>query len=167
MARQVSNDTSPGFFMAFRGEIPAYVKIRVWKNRGRYYVLQRDGEGWESMVDFPTEDEALEVIEQHFADKDARWSLGVKVRAGWVCEEPGCGEGVGGDKTLLEAHHIEPVAICPTKRNDPTNGRCLCLFHHASKHTGWARLTILARLALVLYGRLYPHKKAEIERMVL
>lgn len=146
-------------------ETPASTKIRVWKNHGRYYVLQRDGEGWESIADFPTEDEALEVIEQHFADKDAKWALGVKVRAAWVCEVPGCGEGIGGDKKLLEAHHIEPVAVCPEKRCDPDNGQCLCIFHHASKHTGQVRLMILARLGLILYGRLYPQKKAEIQRM--
>lgn len=146
---------------------PPSVKIRVWKHKKHYYVLWREfnGGAWESMADFTTEDEALEVIEQHFGKKDARWTLAVKVRAGWVCEEEGCGEGVGGDKKMLEAHHIKPVHKFPKLRHDPENGKCLCLFHHAAAHTGWARLAILARLAFVLYGRLYPHKKAEIQRM--
>lgn len=144
---------------------PPRVKIRVWKHHNRHYVLQRDGEGWESIADFPTKDKAQEVIEQHFADKDAQWTLGVKVRAGWVCEVPGCGEGIGGDKELLEAHHIKPKEQFPELRNDPENGRCLCLFHHAAAHTGWARLAILARLGLVLLARLYPRKKGEIMRL--
>ena len=146
-------------------ETPARVKIRAWKNHGRWYVLQRDGEGWESIADFPTKDEALGVIEQHFTDKYARWSLGVKAKAGWICEQPGCGEGLGGDKTLLEAHHIKPKEQFPELKCDPENGKCYCMFHHAAKHTGWPRLIILARLALVLYGRLYPSKKPEIQRM--
>lgn len=105
---------------------------------------------------------ALTFIRQYHTDKDIDWSLGVKRRAGWICEEPGCGEGLGGDRKLLEAHHVEPVAVCPEKRHDLDNGKCLCIFHHASKHTGQVRLMILARLGLILYGRLYPHKKVEI-----
>lgn len=114
-----------------------------------------------------TENKALDSIRQYHADKDLEWSTNVKIRAGWVCEGPGCGEGVGGDRELLEAHHIEPVSVCPEKRHDPDNGKCLCMFHHAGRHTGWARLIILARLALVLLARRNPHKKAEIERMVV
>ena len=146
---------------------PATVKIRCWKKYGFYWVIQRLGDCWESMADFPTKDEALEAIEQHFGDKDARWALGVKVRAGWVCEHPGCGEGIGGDRKLLEAHHIKPKEQYPELRCNPDNGKCLCSFHHAAAHTGWARLAILARLGLILYGRLYPHKKAEVQRMAI
>lgn len=111
--------------------------------------------------------EALTFIKQYHDDKDVQWSLGVKIRAGWVCEELGCGEGVGGDKKLLEAHHIKPKEQFPELRCDPKNGKCLCLFHHAAAHTGWARLAILARGFLILLARRNPHQKAEIKRMVI
>lgn len=143
-------------------EIPARVKVRVKKFRGWYYVLARNGKGWKVLDRAETRNDALEFIERHYADKDVRWSTEIKIYAGWVCEAPGCGEL---DKTLLEAHHIKPKEQYPELRYDPDNGKCLCIFHHAMAHTGQVRLMILARLGLKLYGRLYPHKKAEIRRM--
>jgi hypothetical protein len=157
--------------MGFKGKIPGTANIRVkgygrhCRKHKRFKLLARNGKGWDIIQEFSNENKAMERIGHHFADKDAKWSFEVKVRAGWVCEEPNCGEGVGGDKTLLEAHHIESVSTSPDKRNDLDNGKCLCMFHHAMKHIDWARLQILARLGLKLYGRLYPHKKAEIQRM--
>lgn len=145
-------------------ETPPSVKLRVWENQGRYYILQRDGEGWESITDFPTRKEALGVIERHFANKVAKWSFEVKTQAGWVCEQQGCGEL---DKKLLEAHHIHPREQFPEEMYDLNNGKCLCVFHHAAAHTGWARLTIMARGFLILLARLNPHQKAEIQRMAV
>lgn len=157
--------------MGFKSEIPGTVNIRVkgfgpcYRRNKHFQLLVRNGKGWDIIEEFSGENKAMERIGHHFADKDAQWVLGVKAKAGWVCEVPGCGEGVGGDKALLEAHHIEPIAVCPEKRNDPDNGKCLCIFHHAMAHTGAVRDHILARLGLILFGRLYPRKKAEIQRM--
>lgn len=146
-------------------DTPARVNVRVKKRWGYYYVLARNGERWKVINRAVTRNKALEFIEDYHTNKDIQWSTDVKIRARWTCEAPGCGEGIGGDKALLEAHHIEPVAVCPQKRHDLDNGKCLCIFHHAMAHTGQVRLMILARLGLVLYGRLYPHKKAKIQRM--
>jgi len=144
--------------------ISSTVQVRVKKFRGWYYVLARNGKGWKVLDKAETKGKALVFIEQYHTDKDIRWSTDIKIKAGWVCEEPGCGEL---DRELLESHHIEPVAVCPEKRHDLANGKCLCIFHHATAHTGWARLTILARLGLVLLARLYPHRKPEIQRMAV
>ncbi len=146
--------------MANYKKIAPRIKVRIKRIWGWFYVLARNGKGWVILDKAETRDEALKFIEDYHTNKDIRWSTDVKIRAGWVCEQ--CGEL---DRKLLEAHHIDPVAVCPEKRYDPDNGKCLCMFCHAAAHTGWARLSILARLALVLYGRLYPHKKAEIQRM--
>lgn len=151
--------------MGFKDKIPPRVNVRVKKFRGWFYTLARNGKGWKVIGQGNDRNEALEFIEDYHNNKDIEWATNVKIHARWTCEAPGCGEGIGGDKALLEAHHIEPVAVCPQKRRDPANGQCLCIFHHAGKHTGQVRLMILARLGLVLYGRLYPNKKAEIQRM--
>lgn len=143
--------------------IPPRTKVRAKRIRGWFYVLARNGKGWVILDRGKTRDEALKFIEEYHTNKDIEWTTNVKIRAGWVCEE--CGEGLGGDKELLESHHIEPVHISPAKRHDLDNGQCLCIFHHAGKHTGHERLMILARLGLILYRRLYPQKKAEIKRM--
>lgn len=144
-------------------ETPDTVKIRCWKYHDTYCVLQRDGKGWEGISGF-TKNEALEVIERHFALKDADWSLQVKMRAGYCCQHPGCGEL---EKSLLESHHVKPVSQYPELRNDLTNGKCLCLYHHALAHTGWIRRLIMARGFLILWGKLYPQRKAEIGRIEL
>lgn len=112
------------------------------------------------------QNEALEFIKQHHDNNDVQWSLDVKRRAGWVCEELGCGEL---DRELLDSDHIKPRAKYPKLAHDPENGKCRCLFCHAQKHKKaremMAYYLIMERLALKLYGRLYPHKKAEIQRM--
>lgn len=141
---------------------PARVKVRIRQFRGIFYVLARNGRSWKVLDQAETRNEALAFIEQYHTNKDVQWSTDVKIAAGWVCEEEGCGEL---DKKLLEAHHIKTKEQYPELRYAPENGKCLCIFHHAGKHTGWARLQILARLALILYGRLYPNRKGEIQRM--
>lgn len=82
----------------------------------------------------------------------AEWSLDVKIRAGWVCEHPGCGEL---DRELLESHHIKSKYYFPELALDPENGKCLCLWHHAVAHRKDPRVrdAILARLAVKLYLR--------------
>lgn len=93
-------------------------------------------------------------IEKFHADRDAQWAEEVKIKAGWCCQE--CGEL---EKDMLEAHHIKPKSLFPKLRHDISNGKCLCIYCHALAHTGTVRYYILARLAVVLYRRLYPGKK--------
>lgn len=85
-------------------------------------------------------------------DDLADWSRQVKIRAGWVCEFPGCGEL---DRKLLESHHIKPKEQFPELAKELENGECLCLYHHAVRH--WdnepVRNKILARLAIILWLR--------------
>lgn len=85
-------------------------------------------------------------------DELADWSRQVKIKAGCVCEFPGCGEL---DRKLLESHHEKPKDLFPELAKDIKNGKCLCIYHHAVEH--WdnevVRNKILARLAIVLYLR--------------
>lgn len=152
--------------MANFKRIPSRVNVRVKKSRGCYYALARNGRMWKVIDKTETRNEALEFIEQYHTDKDVRWSTDVKIRAGWVCEEPNCGEL---DKELLDSDHIKPRATYPELAHDLENGKCRCLRCHAQKHKKdgemMAYYLIMERLALVLYRRLYPHKKAEIQRM--
>lgn len=76
------------------------------------------------------------------------WALCVKIRAHWTCEE--CGEL---DRRLLDAHHIKSKAKFPALALDITNGKCLCLQCHSGQHSGWAKLAILARLAVKRMNR--------------
>ena len=82
----------------------------------------------------------------------AGWSRDVKIKAGWVCEFPNCGQI---NKNLLESHHIEPAVQFPEKAQDIDNGTCLCIYHHAVAH--WddviIRNMILARLAIFYHLR--------------
>lgn len=77
------------------------------------------------------------------------------MRAGWVCEAPGCG---CLDKELLDSHHIQPKSLYPDLADDDDNGKCLCLWHHAKKHTGWIKEKILARLGEILGRRMFEVK---------
>jgi len=88
------------------------------------------------------------------------WSLNVKIRDGWVCTEPGCGEL---DRELLDSHHIEPKYLRPDLIYEVDNGRTLCLWCHAKKHWSYeaVRNKILARLAIILYGRLYGKSRTD------
>ena len=52
-----------------------------------------------------------------------------KVLAKGKCE-------ICGSTKQLEAHHIEYWSLCPEKRIDVKNGRCLCLKCHAKMHKG-------------------------------
>lgn len=158
--------------MAYRGKIPGTVKLRVKERWGYFYVLARNGKGWVTLDKFKprntserekkrTWNDALAFREDYHTNDDFRWSIDVKIRAGWVCEE--CGEL---DRELLESHHIEPREVKPELAHDLNNGRCLCLWCHAwtgHKDNNVVRNMILARLALKLYGRLYPKKKEEIQ----
>lgn len=147
-------------------ETPPTVKARIKKRWGWWYVLARNGKGWKVIDKAKTQNKALEFIEQYHNDKDIRWSTDVKIRAGWVCEESGCGEL---DRELLDSDHIKPRAKHPELAHDLKNGKCRCLWCHAQKHKKagemMAYYLIMERLALKLYGRLYPRKKAEIQRM--
>jgi len=79
----------------------------------------------------------------------AQWSRQVKMKAGWVCEV--CGEM---DKELLESHHIVPIKIEPSKQYKLSNGKCLCIYHHAMAHPpGHTRHLIKARLCDILVRR--------------
>ncbi len=89
------------------------------------------------------------------------WSREVKIKGGWVCAD--CGEL---DKKLLDSHHIKPKGMFPALMYDLDNGQCLCLWCHAKKHTGWCVLKILARLAVILYGRLRIVPEAEMNEML-
>lgn len=91
-------------------------------------------------------------------EKLKEWSLNVKIRDGWVCLD--CGEL---DRELLEADHIEPIYLRPDLKYERSNGRTRCLWCHAKKH--WdnevIRNKILARLAIILYGRLYGKSRCD------
>lgn len=99
--------------------------------------------------------QAVDELEGHFEEKLRDWSRQVKIKGGWVCK---CGEL---DKELLESHHIEPVKVSPEKQYDLDNGQCLCLWCHAEAHITDRAVynMILARLAVILYKRLYPRKE--------
>ena len=118
------------------------------------------------MADFVEKDKALECIEQHFAGKDAKWSLDVKANAGWRCQTEGCQIGTF-NRRLLNSHHIKPVSQFPELRNDLDNGKCLCIYHHGLAHSGWVRRLIWARGFFVLLCMQYPQRKAEFERAML
>ena len=112
-----------------------------------------------------TRDEALDFIEKHFADKDARWSLEVKVKGRWVCQK--CGKGVF-DRQILESHHIQPKEKFPHLRNDLDNGECVCLWRHAWLHKDNPIVMnmILLRLVAILTKRLY-RKFSKCQRALL
>jgi hypothetical protein len=96
-------------------------------------------------------------------DELADWSRQVKIKAGWVCEFPGCGQL---DKMLLESHHIKPVAFYPDLAKDLKNGNCRCIYHHAVEH--WQdvniRNMILARLAIIYHLRYGISHKQELQQ---
>ena len=85
----------------------------------------------------------------------ADWSKQIKIRDHYTCQ--GCGEI---DKELLESHHSKPKEQFPELALDLDNGQCLCLACHAHKHRANAYIynMILARLARVLYHRIYPNR---------
>lgn len=101
--------------------------------------------------------QVVEELEGHFEQKALNWSQQVKMKGGWVCKTPGCGEI---DKDLLESHHIKPVYLFPELQYDLDNGECLCLWCHAFAHQDNMIVCnkILARLGVKLYYRLYPNK---------
>lgn len=110
---------------------PKSVKIRIYKTYGSFYVLVRDGEGWESIGCYEKKDDALQVILSRYDRWLRRWSYEVKIKAGWVCEAEGCGEL---DRRLLESHHIEPKDLFPQLMYELSNGKCLCIRCHAEAH---------------------------------
>ena len=90
-------------------------------------------------------------------EKLKEWSRNVKIRDGWVCD---CGEL---DRELLDSHHIEPKYLRPDLIYEVDNGRILCLWCHAKAHWSYeaVRNKILARLAIILYGRLYGKSRTD------
>jgi hypothetical protein len=81
------------------------------------------------------------------------WGLNVKIRAGWCCEEPGCGEI---RRPLLEAHHVVPLSVDPhNPYGRDRKGKCLCMYHHAERHKDKPTVAqrILARLGVVLWRK--------------
>lgn len=157
---------------------PPSVKIRLLYKDNLFHVMKRvgeSGEEWQSIGQFKTRNKAIDFLEAQpefppnepkvtLIDKLRRWALDVKRRAGWVCEEPGCGEL---DKEVLDAHHPKPRSEFPELTLDPENGKCVCLFDHAWRHRDNIRIMehILARLALILYQRLYPRRIKQIKEM--
>ena len=112
-------------------ETPDSVKIRIYETYGSFYVIVRDGEGWESVGCYKEKDDALQVILDYYDKKLRRWSFEVKVKAGWVCETVGCGEL---DRRLLESHHIKPKDLFPELMYELSNGKCPCIRCHAEAH---------------------------------
>jgi len=86
------------------------------------------------------------------------WSKKVKVAAHWTCQVPDCGIT---ERNILDAHHIEPVSVCPERKYDVANGQCLCLWHHAVRHSGLARILIIIRLLTIEIKRLAARKDME------
>jgi len=87
-------------------------------------------------------------------EQRAEWALNIKIRDGWVCTWPDCGEL---DRKLLEAHHEIPIHEDPSKEFDLDNGKTRCLWHHALSHSGAIRDRIKARLCDILVKRHYRH----------
>lgn len=151
---------------------PANVKIRLWEHADRFHVLQRDGEGWESLFSSKEKSKAMAVLEEKIMegldqaavgelgrmaeDRLREWSRSVKIAGGWVCRK--CGEL---DRELLESHHIKPKHSHPESTYVLENGECVCLWCHAAVHKDnpVVQSMILARLAKILYKRLYPKKE--------
>jgi len=135
---------------------PYALKRKIVRENGKHCIKEVYRDGWRTIVECETREQALIEIEAFHKNKDAKWALEVKIRAGWVCEE--CGEL---DVDMLEAHHIKPRSIHPELAHEPDNGKCVCIWCHAFEHKGITRDHILARLAIKLYGRLYPEKVQE------
>ena len=97
----------------------------------------------------------MQTTKIHTLEELADWSKGVKIKDHYVCQD--CGEL---DRTLLESHHSQPKEQYPELALDPDNGECLCLVCHADRHRANAFIynMILARLAKVLYLRMYPNR---------
>ena len=150
---------------------PPHIKLRLWKNGNIYHVMQRDGEGWEPLFQSRIEQKAQDFLEEkiqeglnHAAVSDLSrmaedrlrdWSRDVKIAGGWVCK---CGEI---DRELLESHHKKPKHSHPELTYVLDNGECICLMCHAIEHKDnpIVQNMVLARLALILYKRLYPGKE--------
>lgn len=89
-------------------------------------------------------------FEQHFANKELRWSKDVKIAGGHVCRE--CGES---HPKLIESHHIKPRAQFPELQYEPDNGELDCLWLHIYQHRKDLVIQnmILLRLVYVLTER--------------
>lgn len=133
-------------------QTPKTVKTRIWKHGGFHYVIERDGEGWESVARFRLKKKALAFLEDALDKKLYEWSQGIKIRAGWACGH--CGEM---EKVLLDAHHIKPRQQFPGLIYETANGECLCLWMHAYMHRDnlVAQNLVLLRLCRILTAKLY------------
>ena len=103
-------------------------------------------------------------IKECCLQKDLEWSRNVKIKDGWTCQD--CGE-LG--KDLLESHHTHPKDKFPELALDPDNGECLCILCHAERHRKNVYIynMILARLARVLYLRIYPNRTFGVYRKAI
>lgn len=99
----------------------------------------------------------MEAPEKTRQEELADWSKQVKIKDHYVCQGPDCGEM---DRSLLESHHSNPKEQFPELALDLDNGECLCLPCHAHEHRANAYIynMILARLAKILYLRIYPNR---------
>jgi aspartate carbamoyltransferase regulatory subunit len=143
-------------------QTPPGVMLRLRKSRGTFYVIARNGKGWKVIGQSKDRNKALEQIEKYHTNKDCQWSMDIKIRAHWRCEEENCW---CRDRELPEAHHIESVYNNATRRHDLENGQCLCMFHHGMKHKGAVRDHIHARMGLILLSRLDPTNEEIKEAM--
>lgn len=131
---------------------PLTVKVRLLERDGLFYVIQRDGDGWESIFHSKDRGKALDFLKVKLEERPNQWALEVKMRDGWCCTD--CGEL---DRSLLEAHHTKPKHIFPELADDIENGETKCIYCHAQKHKDEPAIynMILARLAIILYKRFY------------
>lgn len=65
------------------------------------------------------------------------WSLAVKERDNYVCQECGCI-----DKKILQSHHIKEYSKYEKLRFDIENGITLCIYCHAKKHPKYSHLIL-------------------------
>ena len=139
-------------------ETPERVKVRLQERRGRFYVIRRNGKGWETIAGpFDNRDTGINFLIPGFLGKLADWSIQVKMRDGYACM---CGEL---QKALLEAHHIKPKDLFPEVMFELENGITKCLWGHAVAHKDNPRIRdmILARLAVAIFPHLYPDSVKE------
>lgn len=148
--------------MAFPLEkTPQRVNVRLHGTGNQFEVLRRLGKEWEPIGRFDNRDDALDLLAGQLEDKQAKWSMNVKIRDGWVCQY--CGEV---DVKLLESHHIKPKEQFPELADDLENGKCACMWCHAwkgHKDNKPVRDMILARLCVILVLRQFPKRKEECQ----
>lgn len=127
---------------------PGTVKIKIVRENGKHCVQEICREGWRTLHEHDDREATLAEIEKHFADKDARYALEVKVRARHTCEGF-CGEL---NPKLLEISHKIPKYKRADLAYDLENGEYICLWLHALRHKNEPVIMnmILLRLVRIL-----------------